>query len=489
MRVYVLGYAVAACWLTLSRLHRLQSCDSFVFSLASLYEWAPFFWEQDRVGLPLSLLAAPVRDPFSNLLLLTGLMSFAGLLVPLLLARLVCPTRHAYAAVTAGNALLVAVGPAVLHENLFVACNYPLALCLGLVAVRLLDRPTVGRVLIAGGLLLLAHWVYLGVAVFLGPLAGFRWLVRPSRRRFWAAGWVAVLLGLSIGALTLAADEWRRRHPEIVHTPSSKLPLAEWPDCWLGFARGLTSLDGFAGWAGPLAGVAAVGLVAGRRRWQVVAPLWLAAVAEVLLLGTRAWPAMNQHHPRYLLAALTAGSVGAVLLGLLPVLRNRLSPRAAAVASLTLLAGAIGVRYGPPSAAAAPAELLAGAGRDTADILSCGADAYSGEYMAAWPSVWHTNMTLHEAGDPRRLVGVTARAAPWAWRWQAGHLRGGFRLAAPFDQEAQARRWVAHYGLEVTTGPTPHGRLIVFTVHPDPVAPPAPPPLGPPPPADPTPTR
>jgi hypothetical protein len=471
MRPYLFGTAVAAAWLTASRLHRLQSCDSLVFSLASLYEWDPFFWEQDRVGLLLPLLVSPVRDPFANLLALTGLMSLAGLLVPLLLARLVCPHPAAYAAATLGNAVLVAFGPDVLHENLFVACNYPLALCFGLPALKLLDRPTAGRWVLALGLLLLAHWVYLGVAVFLAALAAARWLVRPRWASWWAGARVALALGVSVAVMAVLSAEWRVLHPEIDETPSSGLPAVDWPRNWLAFFDSLATFDGVTTWS--LAVLAAAGggllasVLAGRRLWPVALlalPLVPAAAIELLLLGTRAWPAMNQHHPRYLLAGLSAVWVALLATAWVPVFRLR--PAAAGVTAFALLSAAIGVRYGPPSLAAARFELDDNLGRDTADYLSAQADAVSGEYMATWPNVWHVNLVAHERGEGRVIAGVSARSAPWAWRWRTGPLKGGFRLAGPFDQEPQVRRWVRHHGLRVTGGPTRHGRLIVFTVEP-----------------------
>ena len=461
MRVYLLGTAVAAAWLSVSRLHRLQSCDSLVFSLASLYEWTPFFWEQDRVGMLLPLLASPVRDPLANLIVLTGLMSFCGLLAPLLLARLVCPHPGAYATVTAGNALMVALGPVVLQENLYTTCVYPLALCLAVPAVGLLDRPTVLRTLAAFGLMLLAHWVYLGVVVFLLPLAAGRWLVEPTRQRFWASVRVAVALAVSVGLMTLLADEWRRLHPEITSTPTSKLPITDWPKNWLAFLTTLAGSDGFVLWAGAVAGVAVVGAMVPARRprgeWVAVLPLVVAAGAELLLLGTRAWPAMNAYHPRYLLAAVPAVWVAVLVAGWWPVLRDR---RAGWVA-FALLAAAIAWQYGPPSLANVRAELAAEAGKDTDDFLLSGADAVGGEYMATWPAVWHANLTRHEQGLPTPVAGVTAKASPWAWRWT-----GEFRLAGPFDQQLQTRHWIAHHKLVVVGEPVQVGRLAVFTVRP-----------------------
>ena len=385
-------------------------------------------------------------------------------LAPLLMAKLACPTPGAYAAVTLGNALMLAFGPVVLHENLYTTCVYPLALCLSVPAVRLLDRPTPGRFALGFGLLLVAHWVYLGAAVFLLPLAAGRWLARQTT--VWAAARVGLAVVASVGLMTLAGGEWRRRHPEIMNTPSSGLPVADWPTNWLAFLTTLADADGFTLWAATVVAVAGGGLLVRARRASgvgdfdplaAVLPLLLAATAELLLLGTRAWPAMNAFHPRYLLAAVPAVWVAVLVAGCAPVL----SGRRASWAALAALAVAVGWRYGPPSVANVKAELAAEAGKDTPDILACDADAVCGEYMATWPAVWHANYARHAAGRPTPVSGVTAKSGPWAWRWG-----GEFRLVAPFDQQLPARRWIAHYRLEVVGEPHPFGRLAVFTVRP-----------------------
>jgi hypothetical protein len=326
-------------------------------------------------------------------------------------------------------------------------------------AVRLLDRPGGWRVAAAGGLTLLAHWTYLGAAVFLLPLAGGRFLADPTWGRFWAAVRVGAVVVASVGVMSGAAGEWRRTHPEIPDTPTSGLPVVDWPENWLQFLRSLAAVDGFGPWAVALFVVSAAGLAvpaAGRPCRRMLFPLVVAAGGEVLLLGTRAWPAMNSHHPRYLLAAVSAVTTAVLVVALAPWLAGRRG-----YLSVGLLAAAIGYQYGPPSVANVRAELGAEAGKDAADFLASGADAVGGEYMATWPAVWHANLARHELGLPTPVSGVTAKAAPWRHRWAEP-----FRLAAPFDQEQQARRWVAHYGLEVVGGPERAGRLIVLTVRP-----------------------
>lgn len=66
---------------------RFQNADSLVPVYVSLYGWTPFFWDQDRYGMLLPLLALPVRDPLGNLLLQQLLRALALLAVPFALAR------------------------------------------------------------------------------------------------------------------------------------------------------------------------------------------------------------------------------------------------------------------------------------------------------------------------------------------------------------------------------------------------------------------
>ena len=58
----VLSFAVAIGW-TLD----LHNADSLIPTLVSLDFWLPFYWGQDRFGMLLPLVAAPVRDSFWNL--------------------------------------------------------------------------------------------------------------------------------------------------------------------------------------------------------------------------------------------------------------------------------------------------------------------------------------------------------------------------------------------------------------------------------------
>ena len=67
----VLSFAVALGW-TLD----LHNADSLIPTLVSLDYWLPFFWGQDRFGMLLPLVAAPVHDSFWNLVVQNALGVF-----------------------------------------------------------------------------------------------------------------------------------------------------------------------------------------------------------------------------------------------------------------------------------------------------------------------------------------------------------------------------------------------------------------------------
>src|SRR5688500_4546792 len=58
--VLVFMAAVAAS-MSLGRLHEFHSADSILPVLVSLQRWTPFFWQQDRFGMVVPLLAMPIR--------------------------------------------------------------------------------------------------------------------------------------------------------------------------------------------------------------------------------------------------------------------------------------------------------------------------------------------------------------------------------------------------------------------------------------------
>src|SRR5512142_2694983 len=97
----------------LGAFHALEHADAIVPVLVSLQRWTPFYWDQERYGMLVPLLALPVRDPFWNLLVQRGLLVLAGLGAVVLLARHVLAGRDwpLAGALAAGGLLLAAPAP------------------------------------------------------------------------------------------------------------------------------------------------------------------------------------------------------------------------------------------------------------------------------------------------------------------------------------------------------------------------------------------
>ncbi len=111
--ILLASLALAAALVDLGAFHALEHADSIVPVLVSLQRWTPFYWDQERYGMLVPLLALPVRDPLWNLFLQRGLLVLAGLAAVLLLARHVLAGRDwpLAGALAAGGLLLAAPAP------------------------------------------------------------------------------------------------------------------------------------------------------------------------------------------------------------------------------------------------------------------------------------------------------------------------------------------------------------------------------------------
>lgn len=447
---YLLLNAVAATALDFTRLHELQTSDSLIFTLAGLYEWRPFFWEQDRVGMFWSLLLSWCDHPLAFLLLHTWVTTFLGLVMPVLFARVVTPNPAGPLVATLGNAAALAVAPPVVIDNWLIACNYPGALALCFLAVLLLDGRGVCRLRLSAAAVLLttAYWQYLGVVLFFVPLVAVRGAVRN-----WAGGWwrsalrtltdrtvVAVLTitPVALGMVFGLMEYVRRTDPSVIGTTARSLEPALWLDCYGQLIAFLFREPGVpastAVFGVVVAGCLAVGLRVARREVsteaRAVLPVAVAAAGEFAFLGTRFWVWNNTCHPRYLVAVGTGGCLSLLLVSLAPLL-GRLTPRrfrAAGAVAGGLLLVVIPTRFGCPSPAVPRAVIDERFGRHTSDILAADVDAVAGDYWRVWPAVFHANLVRHERGGGPVIWGVCRKCGVWRGRWeQLGP--DGFRAA------------------------------------------------------------
>lgn len=437
--------AAVAVGIDLGTLHRCQYADSLLPALISLQRWTPFFWEQDRIGMLVPLLAVPFKHPLVNLLVQDAVNVFAGLAGLILLARYML-RDVTYAVVgLLSAAAFVALTPAYYRFEYLVNTYYGVWLALGLGGLILIEPRPDGSIpwrrrLLALLLLLLAHWVYCTASLYLGLVVGLRWLcVRPAlwqRGGFWvwlrnaevAVAFQLLALGTLFGFAIMPAV------PADVRTKFYAVPLTEWPHAWGALLDNTWTNLGPPLWPVLLLTAAAAGLLllwipALRRHAALPLRAALALVVAALVLGfffgTRAWVRQNLYMFRFLQPSCLFLQAALLMLAAAPLaaaLSSRARQRLTLTAALLLGAGSV-YQYGLPSLPGVRADLaqhhistctsvdpLAGIG--TEDILAAGCTHIAGDYYYVWPAVYTANLALYERGERRVVWGVTYRCEP-----------------------------------------------------------------------------
>jgi hypothetical protein len=372
--------------------------------------------------------------------------------------------------------------------NISAATFYGVWLALGLgglvVADRRPDKLTAWwRWLIALGLLILAHWVYLTTALLLGPLVVARFLVcGPGSKApvapgdngppsTWASMFVRnirkvltselggqlLLLGVAF-AFGYLFYRLETRHL-LGHTDLDSLPIAQWPSIWRQLWKNQWAELAPHHWPYFLFGAAFAGLVqlsvpAMRRQaavaWRAAIAVVIAATVYFLFVGTRQWVLMNCCCARYVYPSLFVFQEAFAIFAvgpLLPTIRNRLSRRIYVPAAVGLLLAAL-INFHSPSIKKARDDLnqTYGLGGRTADVLAAHCTHVAGDYWKVWPSVFHANLTLREQGESRTVWGITLRAEPTRAQWKHMPL-DELRIAVPLDDKGEADTWLRWYRL------------------------------------------
>jgi hypothetical protein len=418
----VLG-GVLALWIDLGDFHRRQTSDSLLPVLASLYRWTPYYWDCNRIGMLVPLLASPVTDPLANLVLQSWLVLFATFAAILLLPCYVLRNSAAVLAGLVAAALFFLLLPKDWSFYFtFGQPHYPVALALGLGALLLAasDKPP-SRTRLAGALVLavLAHWVNAATASFLGPLVVLRWLLSGNRRR--GGREMALGLGLLGVAATAGGLLPRLLAPGLADPMrSGLLPIGQWPTAWAQLAAGTWEavVAPCGGWYLALAGAAALGLrVPTLRRAAFV--LAGAAVVYGLATGTLRWVEGNAFHCRYWLPVVFLLQAALAILAVAPLaalLRGTMR-HLVTLGCATALLGGVALTFGWPSLARVRADLdhlphAMPLPQRTADVLATRASHVVGPYAQVWVAVFHANLALHELGQARVVWGVSGRALP-----------------------------------------------------------------------------
>lgn len=406
-------------WIDFGGLHEFLNGDSIVIVLNSLVKWTPFCWEQNQYGMLVPLLAAPIRSPLANLLVEAWLDTFAGVIAVFLLLRYVMGKRSSW--LIAGlvvNLTALSLFPLWAQVDWLVTQRYGVSLTLGLAAFILLEKEGVIRWALAIVLMLLAHWVNVGLFTLLAPLVVLHYLAEKRRSDL-----TRLLPCLALGAL----GGWLlvRASPYPGTTQFGILPIAEWPRSWENFLRAghiLVPSNPYQLLWAIIPAVATVILLPAldvpqaRRYFHLGAVLAAAGVMNWFLMGILIWVRANAYFPRYAYPALLFITAGLAILET-PLLEMAAgSKRVLAILAILTIA-TVGYRYGTPSLARVRQVLDQRFGQLTEEILNTHAAVITGNYWTVWPAVFHANLVLYERGEKEHVYGLTERSADTIQLW------------------------------------------------------------------------
>lgn len=70
---------VTALWIAFGHFQFGQHADSLIPVLVSLQHWTPYYWAQDRYGMLIPLLTAPLHNPLTNMMVQSAIGIFAAM--------------------------------------------------------------------------------------------------------------------------------------------------------------------------------------------------------------------------------------------------------------------------------------------------------------------------------------------------------------------------------------------------------------------------
>lgn len=428
--LFLAAAAIAALCIDFGSFHRLHNSDSIVPVLMSLFRWTPFYWDQDRFGMLVALLAVPFKNPLTNLLLQSAIDAFCGLAVFFLCARYV--VRRDWLLIGAISASLFLLFNSGEARFLYLGLIQPygVGMFLGLGGLLLLEAPKLSRVARLGlGFicLLAASWVDSAVIFVLLPMIFFRWLFERGAARgldrklilaaaLVCASFAAMYACSGIVARSVNYGEW----------PYPPVSPWKWPAMWFQFGKVFWSNYLGQMWGISVASLLVLGALvrfASREKIRWLSPatanLAASAVVSFLLIGCMSHISNTSFDPRFGLPSMVLLQIGAVAWVLPPILAflNSGGRRAVLAAGMCLFLVTPLILYGRPSMARVRSDLDATIGQYTPDIIQSGATHIIGDYWKVWPAVFHANMMLYEMGSDRRIWGVTVRSAPTEIFW------------------------------------------------------------------------
>jgi hypothetical protein len=397
---------LTAFWLALGDLNKGHHGDSVILSLVSQQHWSPYFWETNRYGMLLPLLAKPFRNPLTNLIVIVFFGTLSGLACSFLLIKYFFPERTQWLAAAAlQNIWLFTLTPAAVQFDWFVVQCYGVSLTLGLASLILLNKQKFWWALF---LLLVTHWVNSAAFIVLSPLLLLRHLIERRLRGLVSS---LVLLGFSAGSGIVAMHLAHYNN-----TDTGLLPPRLWPNGWAELLR-MTHLlivpsVALLLWILIPSLICLAILVfawSGKRSIQTAFGLTLIGIAYWLFSGSLVWVRMSTYAPRYIYISLLLLSL-ALAIVIVPILERVIRSTAwiGAIATVLMFLTAVAV-YGSPSIARIHRDIDEKYGRLTPEILESGVNLIAGDYWVVWPAVFHANLSLYERGETRRIYGLSYR--------------------------------------------------------------------------------
>src|SRR5262249_33148461 len=320
--VLVLAAAASALVADFARFHRIHHGDTVLSALISLYHWTPFYWDQDRFGMLIPLLAIPFRNPFWNLLFQCGVSLFAGLGALMLFVRYVAADSNWPLAAMIAALGAFAGGPhSPLVEAFLPDQVYAPGLATLLLGLLLLSRdlgPQERRLSFARrsagvALIVIAFWVNMATPLLAVPLLLLRRAFVERRRASSGAPdrfFDRELFTLLALFASLAVAYWAlTRFGPFPATPLHPLPPNRWPHAGWALARKardawLSAPPSAALLPAALVGVALIAAPSRReqagRALRGAAALICCAVIYFFEVSTSRWVQTNEFNVRYL---------------------------------------------------------------------------------------------------------------------------------------------------------------------------------------------
>jgi hypothetical protein len=477
-------------WIDFSHIHTNHNSDTFVMSLISIYRWTPLYWEQDRLGMLVPLLATPLKHPLANLLAQSGIEMFLGLAGFFLLGYYALGRRLG---MTVGAvsvlAFLLAVRLRQQFGYLIFVHQFATSLTLSLLGLLALDhwRRSAGwwqpplAVLLIG----LALWVNPSLAFALIPLVLARRFflenatageragaaasadLRKPATRSWlpgrkgllrlivgypAADWVALLATVAGLAISMAISKFYA----VDHEPYAILGPGEWLAC----ARGvlLNMPDELHG--NYLAAISLLGLLGlvplawragrrafGRSAWMAAGLLGPAAAQFAFMTSLNHVHRSDYGHYVFASVFLWQGACVAFFVSQWSVIvPDSEHARRLPYALLAMCFVLTPARHGRCGIDVVRQAIDEKAGKFSAEALDAQCTHVIGDYWRVWPTVFHANMRLADGDSPRVVWGITQRARPTMARWTRVPA-AETRIAAILGDEGNSRAFSIHFQL------------------------------------------